>query len=65
MRLLLAVIYNEILFIPFLFVECLSNSGGSTSAPIRKAYPDGSWQEWVMQAYFQRISLSTTGFYNF
>ncbi|EFX65041.1 hypothetical protein DAPPUDRAFT_303976 [Daphnia pulex] len=32
-------------------------------APIRKAHPDGSWQEWVMQAYFQRISLSTTGFY--
>jgi hypothetical protein len=24
--------YNDISFIPFLFAECLSNSGGSTSA---------------------------------
>ena len=32
-------------------------------APIRKANPSGTWQQWVIQAYFQRISLSTTGFY--
>ncbi len=32
-------------------------------APIRKANPDGTWEQWVQQAYFQRISLSTTGFY--
>lgn len=34
-------------------------------APIRKADPGGTWQQWVLQAYFQRISLSTTGFYKY
>ncbi|KAI9552332.1 hypothetical protein GHT06_022697 [Daphnia sinensis] len=32
-------------------------------APIRKANPEGTWQQWIQDAYFQRISLSTTGFY--
>ncbi|KAK4037113.1 hypothetical protein OUZ56_029152 [Daphnia magna] len=31
--------------------------------PIRKANPEGTWQQWIQDAYFQRISLSTTGFY--
>lgn len=33
--------------------------------PIRLANPKGTWNDWIQQAYFQRISLSTTGFYRF
>lgn len=32
-------------------------------ATIRDANPKGTWTDWVSQAYFQRISLSATGFY--
>ncbi|KAH8273140.1 hypothetical protein KR018_006412 [Drosophila ironensis] len=33
-------------------------------SPIKKALPNGTWQEWINKAYFDRISLSTTGFYS-
>lgn len=32
-------------------------------APIKEANPKGTWQEWINAAYFERISLSATGFY--
>ncbi|XP_061287995.1 xanthine dehydrogenase/oxidase isoform X2 [Bos javanicus] len=31
--------------------------------PFKKKNPDGSWEDWVMAAYQDRVSLSTTGFY--
>lgn len=31
--------------------------------PIKDANPKGTWQEWVNKAYFDRVSLSATGFY--
>lgn len=31
--------------------------------PYRKANPEDSWDQWVSKAYFDRVSLSTTGFY--
>ncbi|XP_063285940.1 aldehyde oxidase 1-like [Pelobates fuscus] len=31
--------------------------------PVIKQNPEGKWEDWVMQAYLQRISLSATGFY--
>ncbi|XP_053697545.1 xanthine dehydrogenase [Sabethes cyaneus] len=31
--------------------------------PYRKQYPDGDWNTWVNKAYFDRVSLSATGFY--
>jgi len=34
-------------------------------APIREANPKGTWTDWVLQAYFERISLSSTGFYKY
>ena len=27
------------------------------------AKPDGTWEDWVIAAYFDRVSLSATGFY--
>ncbi|TDG48374.1 hypothetical protein AWZ03_005119 [Drosophila navojoa] len=32
-------------------------------APIKEALPQGTWKEWITKAYFDRISLSATGFY--
>nr|AAA29022.1 xanthine dehydrogenase (Xdh) [Drosophila pseudoobscura] len=32
-------------------------------APIKEALPQGTWQEWINKAYFDRVSLSATGFY--
>ncbi|XP_068152790.1 xanthine dehydrogenase [Drosophila tropicalis] len=32
-------------------------------APIKELLPEGTWQEWINKAYFDRISLSATGFY--
>ena len=31
--------------------------------PYKDANPSGTWREWVTAAYFDRTSLSTTGFY--
>ncbi|XP_069019866.1 aldehyde oxidase 6 [Embiotoca jacksoni] len=31
--------------------------------PIRKKNPKGSWESWTTAAYFEKISLSATGFY--
>ncbi|WAR00696.1 XDH-like protein [Mya arenaria] len=31
--------------------------------PVMCDNPKGTWEDWVMAAYFRRISLSTTGFY--
>lgn len=31
--------------------------------PIRKKNPKGSWESWVTAAFFEKISLSATGFY--
>ncbi|KAI5627549.1 aldehyde oxidase [Silurus asotus] len=31
--------------------------------PIRRADPDGTWQNWIKTAFLKKISLSTTGFY--
>uniref|UniRef100_A0A1B6CHR7 xanthine dehydrogenase n=1 Tax=Clastoptera arizonana TaxID=38151 RepID=A0A1B6CHR7_9HEMI len=31
--------------------------------PYKKANPNGSWKEWVSAAFFDRVSLSATGFY--
>ncbi|XP_055613911.1 xanthine dehydrogenase [Uranotaenia lowii] len=31
--------------------------------PYKKQYPDKDWKFWVTKAYFDRVSLSTTGFY--
>nr|CDJ95017.1 Ferredoxin and [2Fe-2S]-binding and Molybdopterin dehydrogenase and CO dehydrogenase flavoprotein and Aldehyde oxidase xanthine dehydrogenase and Aldehyde oxidase and xanthine dehydrogenase domain containing protein [Haemonchus contortus] len=30
--------------------------------PFKKANPEGTWKEWVRQAYVERVSLSATGF---
>ncbi|ALC47458.1 ry [Drosophila busckii] len=32
-------------------------------APIKEALPKGTWAEWINKAYFDRVSLSATGFY--
>ncbi|XP_067010051.2 xanthine dehydrogenase [Anabrus simplex] len=32
-------------------------------SPFKKANPDGKWEDWVNAAYFERVSLSATGFY--
>lgn len=32
-------------------------------APYKKQYPDKDWKFWVNKAYFDRVSLSATGFY--
>lgn len=32
-------------------------------APFRKEFPNGGWKEWVTKAFFERVSLSATGFY--
>ncbi|XP_031575307.1 xanthine dehydrogenase/oxidase-like [Actinia tenebrosa] len=34
-------------------------------APIKKKNPKGTWEEWINTAYFNRISLSATGFYRY
>lgn len=31
--------------------------------PYRKANPEDGWDKWVLKAYFDRVSLSTTGFH--
>ncbi|KAI4587118.1 hypothetical protein MJG53_004905 [Ovis ammon polii x Ovis aries] len=31
--------------------------------PFKRKNPDGSWEDWVMAAYQDRVSLSATGFY--
>lgn len=31
--------------------------------PVKQSNPTGTWKDWIMAAYFQRISLSATGFY--
>ncbi|XP_067617387.1 LOW QUALITY PROTEIN: xanthine dehydrogenase-like [Eurosta solidaginis] len=31
--------------------------------PIKEANPQCTWKEWIKKAYFERISLSATGFY--
>jgi len=31
--------------------------------PIKEALPSGTWKEWINKAYFDRVSLSATGFY--
>lgn len=32
-------------------------------APIKDANRLGTWNDWVKEAYFQRISLAASGFY--
>ncbi|XP_037955545.1 xanthine dehydrogenase-like [Teleopsis dalmanni] len=32
--------------------------------PIKEALPKADWKEWINKAYFDRISLSATGFYS-
>lgn len=32
-------------------------------APYREKYPNESWNQWVSKAYFDRVSLSATGFH--
>lgn len=32
-------------------------------APIKEKYPDEGWNQWISKAYFNRISLSATGFH--
>ena len=31
--------------------------------PYRTANPKGKWEDWVNSAYFDRVSLSATGYY--
>lgn len=31
--------------------------------PVIDKNPNGTWEEWIKTAYFERISLSATGFY--
>ncbi len=31
--------------------------------PYKDKYPNGTWEDWVQQAYLDRVSLSATGFY--
>ena len=31
--------------------------------PYKEARPEGTWEDWVSAAYFDRVSLSATGFY--
>lgn len=31
--------------------------------PFKEADPTGTWKDWVMKAYFDRVSLSATGFF--
>lgn len=32
--------------------------------PYKEKYPEESWESWITKAYFDRVSLSTTGFYS-
>lgn len=32
-------------------------------APYREQFPDKGWDDWISKAYFDRVSLSTTGFF--
>lgn len=32
-------------------------------APYREKYPNEGWNAWILKAYFDRVSLSTTGYY--
>lgn len=32
-------------------------------APYREQYPNDGWDKWVLKAFFDRVSLSATGFY--
>ncbi|XP_055712737.1 xanthine dehydrogenase [Phlebotomus papatasi] len=32
-------------------------------APYKKAFPEDGWNKWISRAYFDRVSLSATGFY--
>lgn len=32
-------------------------------APYRKEFPDAGWKVWIFKAFFDRVSLSATGFY--
>lgn len=32
-------------------------------SPFKEMYPDDGWNQWVSRAYFERVSLSATGFY--
>lgn len=32
-------------------------------APYRDEFPDDGWDDWIKKAYFDRVSLSTTGFF--
>ncbi|CAL4058678.1 unnamed protein product, partial [Meganyctiphanes norvegica] len=34
-------------------------------APYRKSNPEGCWDDWIKAAYFDRVSLSATGFYKY
>ena len=31
--------------------------------PYRESHPDAGWNEWIKAAYFDRVSLSTTGYF--
>ncbi|KAF5279178.1 hypothetical protein FQR65_LT03425 [Abscondita terminalis] len=31
----------------------------------KKSNPKGTWEDWIMKAYFDRVSLSATGFYKY
>lgn len=31
--------------------------------PFKEANPTGTWEDWVLKAYFERVSLSATGFH--
>ena len=31
--------------------------------PYKDANPKGTWEDWVISAYFDRVSLAATGFY--
>ena len=31
--------------------------------PYMESNPEGRWEDWVTTAYFDRVSLSATGFY--
>lgn len=33
-------------------------------APYRESKPEGDWNEWIRAAYFDRVSLSATGFFS-
>ncbi|VDL72620.1 unnamed protein product [Nippostrongylus brasiliensis] len=39
-----------------------SDMNGLAVQPFKKANPSGKWEDWVRQAYVERVSLSATGF---